>query len=437
MGPRGRSPEIIRPQKAPLQQIFPQPRAFLRREPDRPRIRHQRDRTIEQRIVRETHDPGVGLPAVVTADRRPGQLREARHEIDLGVRVIGRPPDAHVLDPRALVHDPAERECPVGHHARGEPRWEPAFAESPLRLRVPRGQRQQETPHREPTRASVPEPGRESRDGPAGRLSPARPRAAARSRRLGRRLAPPTSMSRAPVRRTISGIPNASADLDQLAAVDRDPRACRPVRPRAPRAAALLTVTRASSAPVNAIRWSSHGTEPGAAMAGSTVEFEQRIARRRHASRLRLQPLGHGARPRFVWRITPVALRTVRQTTLRRVRETLEPRTDGLRRDRPGLSGSPRPSVSIAPPPRRPARPLATASGDEPSASPGGRPQGAVRRSGYAAVIGRHRASAAADAWESNPPRRAERRATGFEDQGTHRDPTAPIAMVAPYHRTS
>ena len=35
------------------------------------------------------------------------------------------------------------------------------------------------------------------------------------------------------------------------------------------------------------------------------------------------------------------------------------------------------------------------------------------------------------NAWESNPPRRAERRATGFEDQGTHRDPTAPIAMVA------
>ena len=35
------------------------------------------------------------------------------------------------------------------------------------------------------------------------------------------------------------------------------------------------------------------------------------------------------------------------------------------------------------------------------------------------------------NAWESNPPRRAERRATGFEDQGTHRDPTAPGAMVA------
>ena len=38
---------------------------------------------------------------------------------------------------------------------------------------------------------------------------------------------------------------------------------------------------------------------------------------------------------------------------------------------------------------------------------------------------------AGGNAWESNPPRRAERRATGFEDQGTHRDPTAPIGMVA------
>ena len=30
-------------------------------------------------------------------------------------------------------------------------------------------------------------------------------------------------------------------------------------------------------------------------------------------------------------------------------------------------------------------------------------------------------------AWESNPPRRASRRATGFEDQEAHRGPTAPV----------
>src|SRR5438105_15272808 len=33
-------------------------------------------------------------------------------------------------------------------------------------------------------------------------------------------------------------------------------------------------------------------------------------------------------------------------------------------------------------------------------------------------------------AWESNPPRCAWRRATGFEDQGTHRDPTAPGGII-------
>jgi len=31
-------------------------------------------------------------------------------------------------------------------------------------------------------------------------------------------------------------------------------------------------------------------------------------------------------------------------------------------------------------------------------------------------------------AWESNPPRHAERSVTGFEDRGTHRDPSAPPA---------
>jgi hypothetical protein len=30
-------------------------------------------------------------------------------------------------------------------------------------------------------------------------------------------------------------------------------------------------------------------------------------------------------------------------------------------------------------------------------------------------------------AWESNPPSHAERGATGFEDRGTHRDPSAPV----------
>jgi hypothetical protein len=37
-------------------------------------------------------------------------------------------------------------------------------------------------------------------------------------------------------------------------------------------------------------------------------------------------------------------------------------------------------------------------------------------------------AGAGGSAWESNPPRHVERGATGFEDRGTHRGPSAPHA---------
>ncbi len=65
-------------------------------------------------------------------------------------------------------------------------------------------------------------------------------------------------------------------------------------------------------------------------------------------------------------------------------------------------------------------------------AAHGPRP-GRARRSGVAVARSARTSSGlrGGNAWESNPPRRAERRATGFEDQGTHRDPTAPVAMVA------
>jgi predicted MFS family arabinose efflux permease len=41
-----------------------------------------------------------------------------------------------------------------------------------------------------------------------------------------------------------------------------------------------------------------------------------------------------------------------------------------------------------------------------------------------------HHEGTGGSAWESNPPRRAERHATGFEDQGAHRDPTTPGSIV-------
>ena len=48
-------------------------------------------------------------------------------------------------------------------------------------------------------------------------------------------------------------------------------------------------------------------------------------------------------------------------------------------------------------------------------------------------IIAGRASAGGGSAWESNPPRDAGRRATGFEDRGTHRDPSAPkAAMVAP-----
>ena len=66
--------------------------------------------------------------------------------------------------------------------------------------------------------------------------------------------------------------------------------------------------------------------------------------------------------------------------------------------------------------------------------SPRGRPRARVRRSAVARRAARQARSSHAvhggggSAWESNPPRDAGRRATGFEDRGTHRDPSAPAA---------
>ena len=47
-------------------------------------------------------------------------------------------------------------------------------------------------------------------------------------------------------------------------------------------------------------------------------------------------------------------------------------------------------------------------------------------RGGSARGIDVHRVLRGGSAWESNPPRHAGRRATGFEDRGAHRDPSAP-----------
>ena len=135
------------------------------------------------------------------------------------------------------------------------------------------------------------------------------PRASGPSKSAARvRFVVPTSTSRAPARRTISGIrtpPPISTSSPRDTATPR-----RPASPTASAsAAALLTVTSASSAPVRAMRCASAARKRGPRRPSSRSysSSEYPLAARIAAS---IASAGHGARPRFVWRITPVALRT-------------------------------------------------------------------------------------------------------------------------------
>ena len=143
------------------------------------------------------------------------------------------------------------------------------------------------------------------------RTTVARPSARGASKSAARvRFVVPTSISLAPARRTISGIrtpppistsspretatprrpasPTASDERGRV--VDRDQR----VLGAGQRDQVLLGDAEARPAP-----------------AGVAVELEERIARRPRALAAAIAAAGQGARPRLVWRITPVALMTV------------------------------------------------------------------------------------------------------------------------------
>ncbi len=117
----------------------------------------------------------------------------------------------------------------------------------------------------------------------------------------------PTSTRRAPARRITSGIrtPPPISTSSPLLTMTRPPRPARPTA-RA-RAAALLFVTSASCAPVRATRCSSAARKrgPRRPVARSSSRSGAPAAAAAAAS---IAALGQAARPRFVWRMTPVAL---------------------------------------------------------------------------------------------------------------------------------
>ena len=262
-------------------------------------------------------------------------------------------------------------------------------------------------------------------------MTVARPSASGASKSAARvRFVVPTSTSRAPARRTISGMRTPPPISTSSPARDRH-APCWPASPTASaRAAALLIVTSASSAPVSAIEMALRRPKARPATPGCRDRTRAANSRPRHAWAAAIASAGHGARPRLVWRMTPVALRTVtRPLPAGSMKAASRARTSSARRSivAVGFAGrEPGPFVG---------HDLAGDRGQRIRIGLGrdvraGRREQPSPRSGDAddpttwCLRG-------GNAWESNPPRRAERRATGFEDQGTHRDPTAPVAMVA------
>ena len=190
------------------------------------------------------------------------------------------------------------------------------------------------------------------------RTTVARPSASGASKSAARvRFVVPTSMRRAPGSSDDLRDADATADLDQLAARDGDAvLAGQPDREREGRGVVDgdERVLGAGQRDQVVLR----GTEPGAATPGVAVELEQRIARRRHASAASMATAGHGARPRLVWRITPVALRTVvRPLSAGSAKPSSRSRTASAR----SSSGVGRLARPRGAPARRPRRPRATA----------------------------------------------------------------------------
>ena len=246
-------------------------------------------------------------------------------------------------------------------------------------------------------------------DGWTRRTTVARPSASGASKSEARvRFVVPTSISRAPVRRTISGMrtpPPISTSSPRETATP-----CLPASPTASTsAAALLTVTSASSAPVSAIRWSSTARNRGprrpASRSNSSSEYAAGGTCRR---------LDRGLRPRRAAEVRvqdhPGGVEDRGQATPRRVREAVEAIADS-RGQRIRRSSASSPAASRARSSATTSRATAaTASAAAPSAS-GGRTAASSRST----LGGRGRSVDIGPPWrervgvEPTAPRRAPR----------------------------
>ncbi len=127
---RGRAVIVRDEQEAALEQVLPQPLHLHVGEVRRARVLHQRERALEQRIVRQPDDDGVGdffFAVVGHLDADLGELGEPDAEVDVGARVVRAP--ALLLAAVAREQDAAEVEA-AGEGVGGGEFWRRAAVEA-------------------------------------------------------------------------------------------------------------------------------------------------------------------------------------------------------------------------------------------------------------------------------------------------------------------
>ena len=271
-------------------------------------------------------------------------------------------------------------------------------------------------------------------DGWTRRTARARPSASGPSKSPARvRFVVPTSISFAPGPPDDLRDAHAAADLDQLAARHDDPAASgQPDRERERRGVVVRHQRVLGTGQRDEVVLGDRGTARRAARSSRSSSRSSVTPAPRRGCRDR--GAGHGARPRFVWTITPVALMTVldaatapeggRAGRRRSSASASTSRGAGAAASRSALARRRRTSRRRAPARRdRIARRARRASDREHRVDARG---STARRTRVDHRRPRMPSTGGGSAWESNPPRHAERSVTGFEDRGTHRDPSAP-----------
>ena len=128
--PRRLAPEIVDVEHAAPHQIVAQAFDLARREADRTDIGHEREGIFEDRVVEERDDDVLRRAVPIAPDAPARQLREAGHEVDVGIGVVGVPAIAGTLGADALIEDATKCEEVVRWSVRLGESWRNAVPPS-------------------------------------------------------------------------------------------------------------------------------------------------------------------------------------------------------------------------------------------------------------------------------------------------------------------